>query len=456
MAMTGNRETEMPASTQRADWLKPLRNAGVLGLGRAGQGVLSLASMAVTARALGVHDFGALMLIHGFMLTVADIAKFQSWQTIVRYGAAALQEDDHARLQRTIGFALRLDLIAALTGLAVIWIAAGPAATLFGLNDDVARTAALYGCVIVFVTTNFVPIGLLRLLDRFDLLAAQTQVSAGVRLTGAVVLLVFQGDLNDFLMLWFVSVVAGSAAYHGLAWSTLARSGLAGGLAARLCRPGRAEPGLWRFVLHTNVAGTLAMLQTRVGLLAVGWLLGPAAAGLYQVARQIADVLVKSNSKLLTPAIYPELARLSAPRQAEGRRLMVRRNGLLAAAAAACVFALLALFGRDLIAIAFSASYLDAYTTMLWLALAGLISLATFPLEPLLFASGWPRAVMVARLVAAVAYLTLLYLLLPRLGLEGAGIAATAGAALGAVLFGAAARAKGLIGRNPGRPGASR
>src|SRR5689334_14256447 len=67
-------------------------NAGMLLGGRTVNAVLSLAYMAIAARALGVRELGVLVLIQAFAQFLGDVVKFQSWQTIIHYGTQPLDD----------------------------------------------------------------------------------------------------------------------------------------------------------------------------------------------------------------------------------------------------------------------------------------------------------------------------------------------------------------------------
>jgi hypothetical protein len=73
-------------------------NAGMLLGGRTVNAVLSLAYMAIAARALGVRELGVLVLIQAFAQFLGDVVKFQSWQTIIHYGAQPLERGETHRL----------------------------------------------------------------------------------------------------------------------------------------------------------------------------------------------------------------------------------------------------------------------------------------------------------------------------------------------------------------------
>ena len=103
--------------------------------------------------------------------------------------------------------------------------------------------AALYATSTFFMVTA-TPIGLLRLFDRFDLLARRDALGAAVRLAGAALAAAFGGGLPAFLGAWYAAVALGGLALIAGAWTELRRRGLlkrAGerGRAAPRCGPRR-------------------------------------------------------------------------------------------------------------------------------------------------------------------------------------------------------------------------
>jgi O-antigen/teichoic acid export membrane protein len=183
---------------------------------------------------------------------------------------------------------------------------------------------------------------------------------------------------------------------------------------------------MWRFAWGTQWDATLKLGQRHLPMLMVGSLLGVAAAGLFKAAQQFSDAIANLNSKFLVPAIFPEIARLTDAGQVVERKAMMLKSSTFTATLALALILVLALFGRQLIAGIAGAAFTGAYGTMLWLAFAGFIGAATFTLEPFLLAKGDTRSVVCANALALVVHFTLLLLLLPRIGLVGAGIASVA------------------------------
>ncbi|HEY9236987.1 MAG TPA: lipopolysaccharide biosynthesis protein, partial [Phenylobacterium sp.] len=229
-------------------------NAGMLLGGRSVNAVISLGYMALAARALGVAEFGVLVLINTFAQFVGDVVRFQSWQAVLQFGAAPLAEGRREDFQRVVRFGVVLDLISALAGVAVGVVGSlvfGPA---LGLPEDMRGNAALYALTIAALAPAC-QIGLLRLFDRFALLSMQQAISSAVRLAGGLVGFAIDAPVGFFLITWGAGSVAAFLYVAVCAWRELGRRGLlanfpwSGPLTAGM-------PGAWRFAWATNASAT--------------------------------------------------------------------------------------------------------------------------------------------------------------------------------------------------------
>jgi len=308
---------------------------------------------------------------------------------------------------------------------------------LLGWPPAVTPLASAYAVAAVFMITA-TPIGLLRLFDRFDLLAVQTTIQSAIRLAGAALAWSLEWGLAAFLAIWFGARVVATAALVAWSWRELRRRAQ-GGPAPGWPRPAAEFPGIWRFAWITNLTGTLGLTFQQMGALVVGALLGATEAGLYHVADRLARTVVKP-ARLLRPTVYPELAQLLASgATARMRRLMFRMLGLCAALALVMLPALL-LAGEPLLVLLGGDAARPAYGVMGLLAGAGLLRLAGTPLGPLLVSAGRPGLALRAQLASTAAYLLTVAPLVDALGLAGAGAAA-----LLAVLVGLLLQAIGVV-----------
>jgi O-antigen/teichoic acid export membrane protein len=194
-------------------------------------------------------------------------------------------------------------------------------------------------------------------------------------------------------------------------------------------RATEAHPGIWGFVWSTNLMTTLSLGSTHVATLCVGSVLGPAAAALFALARQVGEAALKP-SRFLTPALYPELARLAAAGDHAGLRAVLRRSLGWSAAAALALLAALAALGGPLLRLVAGEAAAPAWGVMMLIALASSIGFAGFTLEPLLVSVRRHSWALRLRLLATLAYIPAALLGLRLFGLEGAGAAAVLSASL--------------------------
>ncbi len=407
-----------------------MANAGALLGGRAVNALVGLAYIALTARGLGAATMGVLVLINAFAQFLGEVVKFQSWQTVLNYGAPALLADDRPRFQQVVRFALMLDLISGVAGVGLGVAGAYLLGPVLGWPREMAPTAALYALSIVAMTSA-TSMGLLRLFDRFRWLAAEQAISSCVRLVGCAIAFGLHASVGGFLAAWAAGSLASFAYLAGLAWRDLRRQGLlqgftvAGPLSVGL-------DGVWRFAGATNFSSSLDVAFTHIVTLAVGAVLGPAPAALWRVGRQVADGLAKP-ARLMIPALYPELAKLRAAGGIEQMRSLAVRIGLVGGAAAAALLAVTALAGKPLLSLVMGPAFAAASNVMTWQVAAAAVGVLALPIEPMLVTLGAAGAAMRVRLMVCAGYLLALVPLVKTLGLNGAGAALTVSMGLMAV-----------------------
>jgi len=420
---TGRGMLSLLSGLRTSGWFKPFRSAGTLLVGRAGRGVFTVAYLAVAARALGLEDFGALMLIQTLTLTFGSFVTFPSWQAMFSYGTPALVDGNRVQFHKILKFTLLLDVLGAALGVAAVLLLMEPAAGLVEIPPKYHEAARLYGLTVVLMAIGNAPDGVLRMLERFDLLALQTTITPGTRFLGALGLLFIEAGLPAFLIVWFLSWLVGQTYLLARAVVELQRRDLLQGAGWSLQGAWKPVSGIWRFSIYANLNSTLTLIEARLGILATGWMLGPAAAGLLRIASQLANLAIRPVVKLLLPALYPELSRLRAEARLGELKLMMGRTMLIVAGAGTIFVSGLAIFGDDVIRLIAGTGFEGAYSVMLWLAAGGALAAVATPVEPLLMSSGRARTAVLAKATASVAYTASMFGFLRFFGLDGAGMA---------------------------------
>ncbi|TAK99196.1 MAG: lipopolysaccharide biosynthesis protein [Rhodospirillaceae bacterium] len=401
------------------------KNAGLLLGGRVTTGVLNLGILAISAHALGAEQFGLVILVQTYAATVTGVATFQSWQAVIRYGALALEKQDIKALHALLRFCTLLDIGGVVIGTIVAWVAVPWVGPLLNWDADVMAAARPY-CLVILFTVTATPTGLLRLLGRFDLLSIQSVVSPFVRLIGVAIAAWFHASLAAYIAVWFVGGAVAGIVLVAMGWIEAARRGqlkdfaLAPGMWL-----GAAEhhPGLWRFAVVSNLHATVQIVSAQLTTVLVGGLAGPASAGLFKVARDVATAITKP-AELLNNAIYPELARLASQNTWRPMPRLMVRGGVVASGAGVVLMMLAAVGGPWFLKASFGPEFVAAQSAMMLLLAAATVSIAGFPMDPALYAMGRPEIPLQVNTIAVLLYVPALVVLTRVAGPVGAGIAA--------------------------------
>ena len=400
----------------------------VLG-GKAGAGLISLVYLIIAARALGPRDYGILVLVHGYVTAVCGIVEFPAWQAIVRYGAEAAEADAPHRLARLLRFGTMVELTGGGAAILSAMLLAPLVGPHLGWPPETVAFAIPYSFA-VLGSVRSAPAGYLQLIGRFDLIGLHNIVQPLVRLTGATLALLLGWGLKGFLAAWLVAALAEFAVLWGMGlWCARRRLG------TLLLHPERGSakadnPGIWRFLVASNADVTLSELAGRIAPLIVGWILGPAMAGLFAIAQR-ATVIIAQPAQILGNTAYAELARMVAAGQggAPLRRTLRRVIGI-ALLAAAPVVVIVALFPTPIVTLLAGSAFKAAGGLMVVLVAARMIAVIGPPCSSALSAMGFPALSMSANLFASLIFLPILPWLLHQAGLMGAGMQAVGQALL--------------------------
>ena len=393
-----------------------LKNSSYLAASRIVAGVAGLATFSFAAHGLGLLLFGALILIDSYARAVSGIAKFQSWQLIVRYGSRALL-GEHEDFKASTGFAFGLDVVSGIGGMIVAAAVLPFAARWVGIEQNQLWLAMFY-CTLLPTMASATPAGVLRALDRFDLISWQSTMTPIFRVALVGAAYFARAPFPAYVAAWYISTLSGDLFFWFLAWREMVRRGLLEGVRPTL-RP-ETLPGAWRFAIHVNLTASVQAAWGPIARLIVGGLLGPAGAALFRAASALSDAAGKP-ADLLAKAFYPEIVRMDLS-SGKPWKLMLRGTVLASALAILAILVLL-IGGKPLVAILFSKAFLGAYDALVILMLVPFLNVFSFPMPPMLYALDRPDGPLKARLVGAILYFLIIAPLSWRLGVEGAAIA---------------------------------
>ncbi len=276
--------------------------------------VLAAVGSAVAARALGVEQYGAVILAVAMVSSIRSFVDLTLEEAVVHHGFRALAADDVGQLAQILRVAIVVDVVLGVAVAGGVVLVAGPIASLAGagnLDPAFVRLAALCGLV---TTADGTTGAVMLLAGRPDLRAWVTLLVALVRLV-LIVAAVHIGDARMVLVVFAVAGGIGSAVQALMSW----RIGWRHWRAHKPLVARRWARELGRFGVHSSA--TTSVIAAKGGLVALALARsgGPALVGTLQVAMLPVTVATVLSGPVRL-VLLPEQARMAAAGARDGLR----------------------------------------------------------------------------------------------------------------------------------------
>lgn len=396
-----------------------LRNAAMILGSRLAFGLLNLGTNALVVRAFGLTELGIVLLLQVYVRLFTDIVKFDSWQAVLSFGARLQGEGQEGRLRSFLGFTLGVDIASVSLGVLCAILFVPFAADIFEWPPEVAEFAPVFALSVFFLVQG-TPNGVLRLVDRVDILAIQFAVNAVIRFAGVGIAALMGAGVFGIVLAWFAANIVSGAIPWAWAYRELAARRLLPAFDIGWHRAGKVYDGVWKFLLFSNISSSLSFIYFSGTVTFVGAALGPAAAAILQIAQQFA-VSLSRPARILGPLISPELAKLAAAGRWSAFAAVIRRQvGVMAALLAGFGAALYLLLGWIVFTV--YGAEVEGYLLLFQLLIAGsLLTMATFSFEPAVLSANKPAMLLSLRGAAAALYVASAAALMPGQGIHAFG-----------------------------------
>jgi O-antigen/teichoic acid export membrane protein len=398
-----------------------LRNFGVVIRGRALAGVFSVAATGLMANALPASEFGLVVLIHTYVLVIRGALNFRTFEAVVRFGIPLIDSSDTDGFRSLLRSTMLVDYSAGALAMLVSMSGASLAALFLQWDTQTVHWAIGYSLVIL-ATANGTPNGILRVYDRFDALGIQYAVAPALRFVSVGVAWWMEAPMEVFIVAWGSAFAIGhlymsvrgfielrkhvqTRLWTGFRWSDLTER----------------ESDFWKFAGVVYWQTNIDLLPKHVSVLLAGGLLGPAAAGLFRLAREISTILAQP-ALVLREVLFPDFTR-SFHADDGGVHSVPFKTALVAGVAGLLIVALSIVFGESLLAVV-GAEYVPAAPLLSLLLLAASFELTSASLRAAAYAMGRAATILKYHVVGIVTYFAAFFLLTSTLGLAGPGLAA--------------------------------
>jgi O-antigen/teichoic acid export membrane protein len=175
-------------------------------------------------------------------------------------------------------------------------------------------------------------------------------------------------------------------------------------------------------VLHTNVVSYARIAQTQLPTLLVGALGTATAVGIYKVGTAAAAIVARVSDPAYA-AVLPRLARLWAAGRSRAVRMLVAQSTLIASGAVSLALTLVLLLRYPILELLGGDKGRAAVAVLILVSIGQAVNGALFWNVGLLYATGRSGIVAVVALIGLVVQISLVALLVPSHGADGAAIA---------------------------------
>ena len=312
----------------RAIFRRIAKNFGWGLSGEAGGTLFGIAYLAVAARAIGAEGLGLIAIAVAYMRIMNRLFRLEPWQTAIRYGIGPLEAGETARFKQVIKFSILVDALSGITASVAIVGVAWYVAPLLGAQRMVSEFLAILA-VATLVEFRSTGIAILRMFDRFDLLAKADVAVAAARLLLAILAYAFGLGLWAFLLITLFEAVANALLPLAIARTQLRRRGYAGILRESLAGFRSDNPAILRYLWNSNLNVMIRQTAQRLDVVILSLLVGVREVGYYHVARRLGDAAMKLSRPLMQ-AIFPEFARLwTSENRALLKKLVLRGSTVI-------------------------------------------------------------------------------------------------------------------------------
>jgi len=394
-----------------------IQNTGMLVSSNVIVAILGFLATVIKTRTLGVQQFGLLSVIIANVMLIQSFASFGSWQALIKFGAEALKHDLPDDFMAQVKLALLLDGIGCISGCAIGFLSAFLLPKWLGWSVETSHWMILFSLNILFDLSG-TPEGVLRLLDKFGLIAIKNISISILSLVGALFVSLTGGGIQGFLVVTMVASLVGSVILMVLAVIELRKRNL---MRYWLAPINNWKPSL-RFSFWTYMTMTLDIPVNQLDILIVSAVISLESAGVYKIIKQLIGMLGMLADPVYQ-AVYPQFALMIAHQNNRGAvKYAIKIGLLLLVVVGFIVFGLTVTSPWWLVAI-FGESFRIGVVPLNVFLYLKVFSISAIVIHPLFRAMGYAKQTSLIQLVVNPIYLALAWQLGRTLGLLGLGIA---------------------------------
>jgi len=412
---------------------KLLKNSSWLYGGGVVNTLLTTAQAIFAARLLGLENYGNLALILAAVGIVSQFADFRTWEVTIRFLPEKLAAKENDAAISFVRSLIVLDMLSGLAAMAIIalinkWLTQGVTH-----NNQLAPLILLYSLSMpMTLVWGGTCTGVLRVLDRFDLVTAKFMFLTLIQLLTVIGVLLLGYGLVGVVVVYILMETINAAisiALVGFAWKIKISTLLKIDARSIITNLGKIRG----FLGQVWLSGTIKGLGGRIDVLLLGALTSAEIVGTYRLALDIAGGLNKLGNPIQTAILPIFVEANSTGSLTKLRKLAVGTTAILSLVVIPAVI-VVAILSTGIVHTLVGQSYEKAGLPLIFLAIGLGVNTILIWSRPLLVAKNRVTLSNWATTLSIILQIVMILLLTPKYGAVGAAIATAAMYAISAIL----------------------
>lgn len=298
-------------------------------LGDSVASVLNLIVTIILIKLIGNSNYGILVLGQSYMQVMDVLLNVQCWKSVIQYGQKAIVNKKTDDLYGYIRLGCILDITTAIIGGIASLCLAGLVGKIFNWQSELIVCAQIFSLTI-FTHFSGTPTAILRILNKFKLVAVQKVVSMIIKLTALLSLIFLYKDVSliSAVIVYCITDMLGHLMLIGLAMYAFSKEYSIKKIFKKRTLSDKKE--FISFTLWGTLSEVVDIPVNYFDVFIVSYL-GTDLVSVFKVFKQVVAIL----SKLTTPiyqAIMPQFAELTAQGKKKKGYAIVKkiRNVILA------------------------------------------------------------------------------------------------------------------------------
>lgn len=176
-------------------WNNLFKNSFWAFSGEAIAAVLSLIITVVLIKLIGSAEYGILVLAQTYMFIIDVILNIQSWKSVIQYGQKSMVDQKYNELNGYVKLGSILDIFTAIIGGIVAILIAPIIGRMLNWSDNLILCAQIFS-ITIFSHFSGTPTAILRILNKFNLVAIQKFITALIKLYSFIIVFIVQKNVG--------------------------------------------------------------------------------------------------------------------------------------------------------------------------------------------------------------------------------------------------------------------